>query len=263
MDRRHDNIDVLMNTGVRSKYRVFDMHDDPNFTLSRNRIEQIEHMGGDDAPVLIVDDAFEDPNGLRAIALGADWAPIAGNGQHFPGVRAEAPAAYGEAIIELLTPHLGDVFALPESAKPTIALRHFSIVSTPPSALALPQRLPHIDTTHPNQLAVIHYLVGSPFGGTNFFRHRETGWLRMGPDRFGPYSESLVRSVKTKGVPPAQYIEGDTDLFEKVGGVDARFNRVAAYFSNALHSGEIRRDAPLDPTPSRGRLTISTFIRWG
>ncbi|MEL6364435.1 MAG: DUF6445 family protein [Pseudomonadota bacterium] len=233
-----------------------------NYALNPARTERCERLGAEASPLLVVDDAFADPKALRAEARRAAWETVKGAGNHFPGVRAPAPAPYGDAVLSLLKAHLAPAFGLEDWGEPEVALRHFSIVATPPAALSLPQRIPHFDTPDPGQIAVLHYLAEGEFGGTSFYRHRATGFERIGPDRFHPYTSRLVAEVKREGPPSAAYIRGSTAMFEQIGGVDARPNRLVAYFSNALHSGDVPSDRPLSTDPDAGRLSISTFLRF-
>jgi len=67
----------------------------------------------------------------------------------------------------------------------------------------------------------------------------------------------LTRKHSISGVP---VVDG-TELFELIGKVEAKWNRLVIYRSYRLHSGLIPKDAALSPVLGEGRLTVNTFVR--
>ena len=65
------------------------------------------------------------------------------------------------------------------------------------------------------------------------------------------------------GVPPPEYVLGDTPLFECIRTEPARYNRALLYRSWNLHSGAISSDDPLSAHPGAGRLTVTGFLSIG
>jgi hypothetical protein len=133
-------------------------------------------------------------------------------------------------------------------------------VTTPPGELDQAQRLPHVDTIDPGRVALVHYLALDDVGGTAFFRHRATGFETISAARAATYRARLDMELRDAGAVPTGYITDDTALFERIALAEARFNRAVIYPSALLHSGAIRADAPLDPDPATGRLTITAFL---
>jgi hypothetical protein len=153
---------------------------------------------------------------------------------------------------------LHEVFGMaPESRAK--ARCHFSLVTLPPERLNLGQRLPHIDSDDPERLAILHYLCGPEHGGTAFYRHRATGLARVTPDRSKDFFSTLRGELDRDGPPAGGYLEGDTPLFEEIGRIPARFNRVVIYRGCLLHSGVVD-PARLSLDPRLGRLTVNTFL---
>lgn len=61
------------------------------------------------------------------------------------------------------------------------------------------------------------------------------------------------------GIEPG-YIATSNAYFERVGGVEPRFNRLIFYDGSVLHSGDIRSPQKLSDDPARGRLTFNGFF---
>jgi hypothetical protein len=218
-------------------------------------------VGAEQHPVLLIDGLLTGAEGL--VDFAADTAVLASvrsAANFYPGVRAPAPGGYVRALIKALRPHLARVFGAPidGQAHVTSAL---SMATLPAQQANLAQRLPHIDTTQPSQLAILHYLCGPEHGGTAFYRHRATGFEVIGPDR-GPAYFAALRGEIAGEDGPGDYIVGSSDLFEQTVTVTPVFNRVIVYASNLLHAGMLP-DRPLSLDPRLGRLTANTFFRFG
>ena len=63
-----------------------------------------------------------------------------------------------------------------------------------------------------------------------------------------------------EGATQFNYMNGDSNLFERTGKVDAKFNRAIFYRSNILHSGNVQAGIDLSEDPEVGRLTANTLI---
>ena len=137
---------------------------------------------------------------------------------------------------------------------------HYSLVTTPPAKLSYPQRIPHVDSVAPNELAFIHYLFKSDLGGTAFYRHRKTGFEYVDLDRMPEYLRNMEEESLGPDYPPAEYINGDTPLYEQISAHEGVFNRALFYRRNSLHSGSLARNFVADPNPRTGRLSINGFL---
>jgi hypothetical protein len=231
------------------------------FPLNPRAAIRTVRIGAEQQPVIVVDDALQRPQALADYAAReVAFEPAERWRSGYPGLLGPAPLAYVETLVRALDPLIRETFGL-EGAEPGQAQCNFSLVTLPPDALSLEQRLPHVDTVDPLQIAILHFLCPPGFGGTAFFRHRTTGFESLTPERLAPYEAALAGELAA-GPPPAGYIAGDTPLFARTGAFEARFDRVLVYRSALLHSGEIIDPATLDANPARGRLTANIFLRY-
>jgi len=231
----------------------------PEFAPGEAPQVEVLRVGREDQPVAVIDGLLNDPAALVDHACGqARFAPLREAGNFYPGLRAPAPRTYVQALITALRPILGEVFGAPAGtrARVTCAL---SLATLAPEALNLAQRLPHIDTHEPRQLAILQYLCDPAHGGTAFYRHRSTGFETVGPDRAEAYLATLRGELDRDGPPAAAYVNGSTELFEQTACVEPAFGRVVVYRSHLLHSGMIHPRSGLSPDPRRGRLTANAF----
>jgi hypothetical protein len=215
-------------------------------------------IGGEDLPVLIVDNFLENP------AILVDYAALHGRFEgvsdtFYPGTRAPVPPIYSFALRAFLGDAIGRAFGL-HGSRVTGELSHFSLVTTPPERLSFPQRMPHFDSTNPKQLAVLHYLCDAQHGGTSFYRHRRTGFEFIDETRSLPYSRAVNQDLTALGSLPAKYICGDDSMYELVARFEAVFNRVLVYRSIDLHSADIQPGFNFSADPRCGRLTANTFF---
>ena len=213
----------------------------------------VRRFGRERQPVAIVDDFAADPEALRNAADAATFVPAS---HHYPGLRAPLPPGYFAANAALIGQLLRELFGL-TGAKVIDA--SFSIVTTPPAALTIAQRIPHVDAIEAGRIALVHYLGPADTDGTAFFRHRATGFETISVARSTNYLARLNAELR-EHEPDARYLTGDTPLFEHIGTVEARHNRAIFYRSTMLHSGAITAGRPLPATPRDGRLTVTGFL---
>ncbi|MFD1033286.1 DUF6445 family protein [Sphingomonas hankookensis] len=210
-------------------------------------------IGDERQPIAIVDHFHPDPQALRRFAAAATFVP---GRNHYPGIRADLPPGYFDAVRPSLTTVLTQVFG----HRGGIALldASFSIVTTPPDRLSVEQRLPHFDAVDPARIALVHYLSDDQ-GGTAFYRHRTTGFETIDAARAPGYLDAVSGEVREHAPSPA-YIAGSTAQFEQLSAVHARSNRAVIYRSALLHSGAIPPDTALPDDPAEGRLTVTAFL---
>lgn len=211
-------------------------------------------IGREGEPLVVIDGFFPDPDALRFAAAASTFGPA---GHHYPGIRAPVPDDYVPSALPVLGTVLRDVFGFGTAIRMLDA--SFSVVTTAPAALTTEQRLPHVDATGSDRIALIHYLSPGGGAGTAFYRHRTTGFETITAARAPAYYAALTLEVAADPPPPA-YIAGDTPLFEQIAAGEARANRALVYRSRLLHSGAIAPDAVLSPDPRTGRLTVTMFL---
>lgn len=216
----------------------------------------IGRIGHEREPIVIIDGFSSNPAALVEDAAARAFSP---RGPHYPGVRVALAGGYLTERMDLLQRLLGDVFGLRGGA--SLVECNFSLVTTPPGALSVMQRLPHFDAADPGRIAILHYLCGPAGGGTAFYRHRSSGFETVSPSRMEDYSGMLEAEMAQAGAPPADYMRADTALFEQTFRVGAAFNRLVIYRGWTLHTGLIPAGHPLPADPRTGRLTINTFLQ--
>jgi hypothetical protein len=222
----------------------------PDFRLQKLTI------GRELAPLVVIDNLVANPEGLVDLAASKQFGDVT---SYYPGVRAKAPLTYQRFIIDQLRDIFAGYFGLSATAV-RFTTCHFSLVTTPPEKLDYLQRIPHIDSVYAGELAFIHYLFKSDFGGTAFYRHRRTGYEFIDIARQPGYRR--IVDEEEAGPTPAEtgYISGDTPLYERVGQQDGVFNRMLIYRRNSLHSSSLARNFVPDHNPRSGRLSINGFL---
>jgi hypothetical protein len=223
------------------------------------RVERLS-VGREGHPVLILDGLLAGAESLVDFAADtATLAPVKAAANFYPGVRAPAPTGYVQALITALRPYLAETFGAPTDGKAHITSA-LSMAVLPADQASLAQRLPHIDTTAPTQLAILHYLCGPEHGGTAFYRHRATGFEAINPQRRPAYLAALRREMADGAANREGYITASDAVFEQTAVVAPVFNRIVVYASNLLHAG-ILPDRSASAHPRLGRLTTNTFFR--
>jgi hypothetical protein len=232
-----------------------------DFGLNPTAAVALHHVGEEAEPVLVVDGLMRDPAAMVEFAARhAEFGEVARGENFYPGVQAPAPLEYVGLIGRALTPLIQKAFGLPR-ARPTGASCKLSLVTLPPAALNLAQRLPHIDTVDPLQFAVLHFFCAPRFGGAAFYRHRSTGFETLTPERLDAHRAFLERDL-SRHPPPAAYVTGDTPIYQQTAAFEARFNRILVYRSRVFHSGQVDAAAGLSRDPRQGRLTANVFITY-
>lgn len=224
--------------------------------VSRNPKIQAYRLGSEKAPLLVVDSFIEDPHELVSLALELDFRPPK---MAYPGIRTVAPASYQEALLSFIGSVAEPYFGI-RARGLKLSMCHYSLVTTSPEELSVVQRVPHVDSFSSGELATVHYLFRGNHGGTSFYRHRQTGHEIVNNERRSHYFGILEKEVNGPKKPSASYINGDTELFQRIASMEGVFNRLLVYPRNSLHSGDIEPDFVPDSDPETGRLSINSFI---
>lgn len=222
-----------------------------------------ERFSTGDQRLVSLDNFLVDPDHAISQASLQNFAKIT---PQYPGVRAPLDPAVCRAWLLQLSPLLDAWFggSTGSGGRPWTMQAWYSLVTTPPHALAPIQRLPHVDGTDPAQIAMMLYLhrpkAPSAHGGTAFFRHRATGLSSLTAQDFPRYAAAVNAEYGRTGMPPAAYPTDGAPHFERVHVAEGTFNRAVFYRGNMLHSGVIDNAAPLSADPQAGRLTINAFF---
>jgi hypothetical protein len=215
---------------------------------------RIDNVGNERAPVIVVDDVWPDARALHAMA--AQRGDYGRTSLYYPGLRSVAPREYATGIVASLRDIIRSALGI--AGELTITDSTFSLVTLPAEKLVPFQRVPHYDSVDPNRIALLHYLCDS--GGTSFYRHRSSGTETVTAAREEQYVRTVNAEVRATGMPPAQYVDGDTNLFERIASYQAAFNRALIYRGSMLHSVNVPPGFVPDTDPRTGRLTVNTFL---
>jgi hypothetical protein len=230
----------------------------PYFAIRTPPDVQCVDIGGQ--KVVFVDDFLQDPQALVEAACASRFEPTATAAamKGYPGLRAPAPAAYTQALTELLDPLIRVNFGVPEQLDIKVGLSAFSLTTTAPEALGALQRTPHFDASTPHYMAALLYLCDASHGGTGFYRHNATGWQRITAENRERYLDAYHAEVNRRA-PLPRYFDRSDEQFTFLGMLPARFNRLAVYPGGLLHSACINPARSLSSDPRQGRLTVNTF----
>lgn len=216
-------------------------------------------VGNEKTPIVIIDEPIQSTDALVQYAQQrADF--ISGDDSSYPGIRAELPSAYADALGPQLIGMISHVFKIPPSARPHLVHQLFSLVALQPGELAPLQRLPHTDNRSPYYFATVHYLANGDHGGTGFFRHRLTGYECITNERYESFKSAETTHISVNGTPADKYINATDEHYELYAEVEYKPNRMAIYPGNVLHSGLIKPDRDIDADPATGRLTANLFF---
>jgi Family of unknown function (DUF6445) len=215
-------------------------------------------VGKEGEPVVVIDNFAAQPDVLRDEAVGRSF--TAGD-NHYPGVKAPVADDYLQEQRAVLGKVFREVFGI--AHKVSVLEVGYALVATAPGALTLEQRLPHVDALEPGRLALVHYLVPGRSDGTAFFCHRSTGYETIDRARSAVYFARLNKDLRRLGTPPPAYLDGSTEIFERIAHFEGVYNRAIVYRSKLLHSGAIKDNRALSADPLTGRLTITGFFSTG
>ncbi|MDJ0642169.1 MAG: DUF6445 family protein [Erythrobacter sp.] len=217
---------------------------------------QFGHFSVQNHAFVTVNDFMEAPESAIQSAVLQKFAKIT---PQYPGLRAPLDPTVAEAWLTQLTPLLERGFG--QAAEGWDIQVWYSVVAVPPDRLIPMQRLPHVDGTDPDLIAMMLYLHHTDHGGTAFFRHKTTGLESLTDETFPRYKAALESDVQKSGMPPARYVTDGAPHFERIHASDGAFNQAVFYRGNVLHSGIIDNDASLPLDPRSGRLTINALFR--
>jgi hypothetical protein len=209
--------------------------------------------------VTVADNVLLRPQRLAEFGLGLAFAEDDSN--LYPGVRARVPAEFSRPFHGWLTRALHRTGVLEESSYIHEDASFFSIVNKGRANLLPLQRIPHYDSTDPTVFAAVIYLFDRANSGTSFYRHRATGYERIGGDNAGNYKIALNRNMKQFGPPAREYTNGSNALFERTHSVDSAFNRIVIYSGNILHAADIEGSLFNGSGNRQWRLTVSSLVR--
>lgn len=215
-------------------------------------------IGNELTPVLVCDELTKNKHDLILHANRIATFEYDKN-SFYPGYRAALPNNYVKNIVSAVAPIIKKVYR-PHLEKISLRSAFYSFVAKQPTELSVPQRLPHIDSQYSYGFAILHYLNEGDFGGTGFFRHKNTNLERVHPEKSALYAAAWKKERQSNGDPKQQYFTKSNALFELIHSVEYRPNRLIVYPSNIFHSGLIRPATDIHQKSETGRLTANIFL---
>lgn len=214
-----------------------------------------------DHQVVFIDNFLEEPQALVDAAAQATFERCAGLAERkgYPGMRAPAPAAYSQQLVELMDPLIKINFGVPDELGARKSACSFSLTTVAPQDLGELQRIPHFDASTPHYMAVLLYLCDGKHGGTGFYRHKATGLQQITRAERDRYQAACYAELD-RHPPPPRYFDDSSEHFEFLGMIPARFNRLVVYSGTLLHTACVNPGRSISDDPRRGRLTVNTFF---
>lgn len=227
--------------------------------VNPNASIDIQYIGNDATPIVIIDDVLTDCSSTIDIAINhANFAMI--NTTLYPGVRAVLPKEYIMPVLRALAAPMNKVYAIGQDKRLKVLGAYYSLVSIPQNELHPLQKKPHFDSGDPHYFAMIHYLNPNPHGGTGFFRHKPTGYERISNDRKDNYLKLLQQNTQNNNDDNIGYVKQSNSDYELIYAVDYKPNRLVFYPGSILHSGLINEKTDISSDSENGRLTANMFI---
>ena len=224
----------------------------------RPKIEQAPLANG--GVCHVIDDALLDPSAFVewAAARAEEFRLVDFNS--YPGGYLMMPATINRALEEFFVVHMRRFFDARRLLKMHCRL---SMVTLPPQELRPHQWLCHtdqagLDASQSIQASVLYLFKDPALGGTSFYAPARPAddIARLFADTTELTNEAFADRY---GIVPG-YIGDSNAYFTRVGGVEARWNRLIFYDGSLLHSGDIPDPARLSSDPTRGRLTFNGFF---
>jgi hypothetical protein len=227
----------------------------PSLSLSPKIQVRRVFTGGEQHPLMIVDSVLDSPERMVHAARQASF--YKPEHTNYPGLNAPLPLSYCHAVVGSLRGPIEAAFGLACSAR----LKYFGFfaVATLGAAQATAvQKIPHHDSPDPNRLALVHYFCDERFGGTGFFRHKQTGYESIDRVREQTYVP-IARGELVDAEHADAFAGPGMAYYELIGQVGAVFNRLIVYRSHVLHSALLATTGA-SSDPASGRLTANGFI---
>jgi hypothetical protein len=228
------------------------------FAFNDSAEVRLAQIGRRAIPLTMIDNVLREPQGVAALGFAQSYAEDSSN--LYPGMRAPMPESFSTAFRAWLTPILQRSGVLAGDQTLYRDASFFSVVTTASTDLLPIQRIPHYDSTDPNLFAAVIYLCETRFSGTSFYRHRRTGYEEITEENRDNYQLALDNDLRTHGVPPQEYVNGDSVLFETIFSTELKFNSAVIYPGRILHAGNITRQLEPPKDKSEWRLTITALL---
>lgn len=217
-------------------------------------------IGKQQTPVILIDDLTLNIDDLRRYAM--DSAKFSREtATYYPGVRATLPSPLLHSVMAAIYPSVRQIYGFSADTVINEHASFYSLVCSPAEQLLPLQRIPHFDSTDSRYLAIMLYLNKGSFGGTGFYRHKESGFETIDEDNWPQYKKLRDTYETQYGSRPARYFTESDQEFELMGKIAYKANRLLIYPGCLLHSGLVTEAQDLSSDPASGRLTANFFVQ--
>lgn len=229
----------------------------PALALNPDARWHLLKIGREQTRVLLIDKVFTDLGAVQELAKAQPFE--AENATYYPGVRAPCPDVLRNALLGMSAGVIHQAYGIAPQRKMTDQGSWLSLASTPENELHPLQCMPHFDSQHSTDFAIMLYASDRIFQGTGFYRHKPTGFENITPERWPTFEQSRKAFAQAQGTVNQGYFGQSNAEYELMGKIDYRPNRMLVYPGTLLHSGLIDADTDLSTQPQTGRLTVNVF----
>ena len=207
----------------------------------------------------VVDDVLLEPERLLALAQAHKQAFKPVDFSAYPGRFLMLPAKLRDEMEDCFRRQMRPLF----DARRLLSMHaRLSMVTLAPSELKPAQWICHSDhfglePAQSIQASVLYLFKDASLGGTGFYQPARP------PEEMRALFDDAVRLpadlfASRYAIEPG-YLLDSNRYFNRIGGVEARWNRMVFYDGAMLHSGDIRAPDRLVDNPLEGRLTLNGF----
>ena len=214
-------------------------------------------IGHEQTRVLLIDNAFQHIDAVQEMAAAQTYTPE--NATYYPGVRAPCPTGLRDAMLAVSTGLIRQAYQLSSHQRLADQGSWLSLAATPPEQLHPLQCVPHFDSQHSTDFAIMLYVNDGGYQGTGFYRHNPTGFENITPSRWPGFEASRRAYESEFGRRKQDYFASSNDEYTLMGKIDYMPNRMVIYPGTLLHSGLVDSNADLSTNPTSGRLTVNVF----
>jgi len=209
---------------------------------------------------LVIDDALAEPEQLVQFAAERSDAFRSLDFSAYPGNYLMAPEQVVSGLRDFFLRQVRRHF---DARRCEHVHCRYSMVTLPPAALRPRQWFCHVDDAlfdarHRMIASVLYLFKDESLGGTSFYVQTrpaaDTAAMLNAADTLSPEAFTQQYGIQ------AGYQHGSNAYYRRIGGAEAKWNRLIFYDGGTLHSGDIARPEKLSVDPRVGRLTLNGFF---
>ena len=225
----------------------------------RAQLRRVQFGGG--AFCVVLDDALLDAESLRAYAIAEHARFVQAPFNAYPGIEMPMPPAFSAGVEDYFNREVRSLLGGRRTLRMNTRL---AMVTTDPARLEPRQRICHrdsawVDPANTIAASVLYLFEDAALGGTAFFRPRHDAAVT---DRLVHDSSTMATAAfdaKYPGIAHG-YLQDSNAWFERIGRVDAAWNRMIFYDGRLFLSGEVGPAPARSGDPATGRLTLNGFF---